>query len=68
MPKQPGPELFGYICLFRSKRTEIYAKSVLAAKQEAIIEFKATRKQEHEVSVHLCERPDGSAVVHVAVD
>lgn len=68
MPKSPGLGLYGYICLFSGRRTEIYASSLYAAKQEAIKEFKAKPKQEHMVSVHLAERPDGSAVVHTAVD
>ena len=57
---------FGYKAFYRGRQTEVRATSSYKAQQKAAIFFKA--KKSFEVSVVLCERPDGSQVVHVAVD
>ena len=55
----------GYIALYRGKRHEVYADTLLAARDEAAAHFKA--RKAYEVSVTLCEI-DGVDVVHRAVD
>jgi hypothetical protein len=53
--------LNGYICFYKSKRTEVYAATSAEAQKKAAAFFKA-RKQ-YEVSVHLAEKA-GVQVVH----
>lgn len=60
--------MYGFVCFYNSKRIEVYAPSMYAAKLKAIEQFKAPKSKSHMVSVVLAERPDGSEVVHVAVD
>lgn len=50
----------GYIALYRGRRTEVRANSSYEAQQLAAAQFKA--RKTYEVSVHLCERPDGTTV------
>jgi hypothetical protein len=45
----------GYIAFFNSKRIEVYAASLYAAKFEAVRIFKPRKSQEHMVSVVLAE-------------
>lgn len=58
-------QLDGYIAFFRGKQKEIYASTLLEAKEKASVEFKCKGKQYYEVHVHLCELA-GEQVVHVA--
>lgn len=51
----------GYIALYRGKRLEVRAPTSRAAQIEAAKQFRARR--ESDVSVYLCERHDGSAVL-----
>ena len=60
--------MYGFVCFYNSKRIEVYAPSMYAAKLKAIEQFKAPKSKQHMVSVVLAERPDGSEVTHVAVD
>jgi hypothetical protein len=60
--------MYGFVCFYNSKRIEVYATSMYAAKLQAIAQFKAPRSKEHMISVILAERADGSDVTHVAVD
>lgn len=59
---------YGYVAFYAGKRTEIYAASLYAAKVAAVAYFKAPKSKAHMVTVVLAERPDGTAVTHVAVD
>ena len=54
-------ENYGYICMYKGKRLEVYAPTKLAAQQQAATKFKA--RKSYEVDVYLCERPDGSTVL-----
>jgi len=63
-----GNYMNGYVAFYSGKRIEVRATSLYAAKLEAIRIFKVRKSQEHMVSVMLCERSDGSEVVHTAVD
>jgi len=56
----------GYKAFFNGREIEVYADSLYAAKVKAIAAFKPRRSQEHMVHVYICEREDGSQVVHVA--
>ena len=56
----------GHIAFYKGKKMEVYASSSFVAQQKAAKAFKA--KKSYEVTVVLCERPDGSEVVHVPVD
>ena len=60
--------MHGFVCFYNSKRIEVYAASMYAAKLKAIEQFKAPKSKQHMVSVVLTERPDGSEVTHIAVD
>lgn len=52
----------GYIAIWHGQQIEIRAESLYAAKLEAIRQFKPSKKQEHMISVTLCEKGDGSQV------
>jgi len=57
----------GYKCFWNGKTIDIWAKTIYEAQQKATIEFqKGTRKKvkEYQVSPVLCERADGSQVIH----
>lgn len=56
----------GYIAFFKERRLEVYAPTSYEAKLKAVQLFKPRKSQEHEVHVHLCERKDGSQVIHIA--
>ncbi len=62
--KQPGD--CGYLAFYKDKKLEVYAPTSLAARTKAAKLFKA--KKEYDVTVVLCEKPDGAEVVHIAVD
>jgi hypothetical protein len=57
----PTPSLNGYICFYRTKRTEVYASTTYEAQTKAAAFFKA-RKQ-YEVTVVLAEKA-GTPVTH----
>lgn len=59
-----GDGLCGYVAFYRGKRTEVRAKTKLAAQEMAAKKLGA--KKSYEVNVELAERPDGSQVVHTA--
>ena len=60
--------MYGFVCFYAGKRIEVYAASMYAAKLQAIAQFKAPKGKSHMVSVVLAALPNGSEVVHVAVD
>jgi hypothetical protein len=60
--------MYGFVCFYAGRRIEVYATSMYQAKLQAIAQFKAPRSTEHMISVIFAEQPDGSEVVHVAVD
>jgi hypothetical protein len=53
----------GYLASYRSQKVGVYASSSYAAQQLAAKHFKTRRT--HEVSVYLCENPDGTQYVQV---
>ena len=53
----------GYIGLYRGKRFEVYANTVMEAKRK--IETENKIKDGYRLSIHLAEK-DGEDVVHVA--
>ena len=57
----PTPSLNGYVCFYKSKRTEVYASTTYEAQTKAAAFFKA-RKQ-YEVTVVLAEKA-GAPVIH----
>lgn len=61
-------KMHGYIAIFRGRRIELRAPSLLAAKQEAVRQLKLTKRQVHLLCVALAELADGTPVVHKAVD
>lgn len=52
----------GYKAFWRGREIEVYAPTSYAAQLEAARIFKA--RKSYEVSVIICERADGSAVLH----
>ena len=61
MSNTPAPSLNGYVCFYKQKKTEVYAKTSYEAQQKAAAFFKA-RKQ-YEVTVVLAEK-GGAPVIH----
>lgn len=59
---------YGYLAFYNGKQAEVYATSLYAAKLAAIALFKTPKSRQYQVTVVLCERPDGSTVIHTAVD
>lgn len=55
----------GYKAFYRGKSIEVHAKTSYEAQQIAAKQFKA--KKTYEVTVVLCEREDGSEVIHTAI-
>ena len=53
----------GYVAFYNSKRIEIYAETLFAAKKKAIAEFKVPKSKEHMVTVVLAET-NGEQVTH----
>ena len=67
--KQPAPKLpgqSGYVCFYNGKRLEVYADTQYAAQRIAAELFGVKPKFSYKVSVNLCERADGSEVIHTA--
>lgn len=52
----------GYKAFWRGREIEVYAPTSYAAQLEAARIFKA--RKSYEVSVIICERADGSTVLH----
>jgi hypothetical protein len=46
----------GYKAFYRGSERDVYADTLYEAKQKAVALFKAPKKQEHMVSVMLCEK------------
>lgn len=55
-PAAITPPNLGYIALYGGKRTEIYADSLYAAKEQAVAFFTPPRSKRHLVTVHLAEK------------
>ncbi len=53
----------GYIAFFNGKQHELYADSLLDAKEKAIEHFKPAKSKRHLVSVVLAEK-NGQPVTH----
>lgn len=60
--KQEGQS--GFKGFFEGRECEVYASSLWEAKQKATAIFKPSKKKAHMVHVIVCERPDGSPVIH----
>lgn len=58
--------LNGYKAFYKGKTTEVHAETSYAAQQQAAKHFKA--KKTYEVTVVLCERRDGSQVIHTPTE
>jgi hypothetical protein len=56
----------GYVCFYNGKRLEVYANNQLDAQRKASELFHVKPKFSYRVSVNLCERADGSEVIHTA--
>jgi|tagenome__1003787_1003787.scaffolds.fasta_scaffold19471065_2 hypothetical protein len=53
----------GYKAFYNGKVSEVYAETLLAAKEKAVALFKPPKSKRHMVSVVLCEK-DGETVTH----
>ena len=60
--------MYGYVCFYNRQRVEVYAESTYAAQKKVAAMLKVPPKKQYLISVTLCERPDGSQVVHTAVN
>lgn len=58
---------YGYIAILNGRRIEIYAPTLLAARQQAIAQLKPRKKDMGYLVVALAE-VDGQPVIHKAVD
>ena len=56
----------GYVAMYKGKQAEVWAKTSYEAQQLAAKFFKA--KKSYDVSVHLCERADGTEVVQTVTN
>jgi len=54
---------YGYIAFYNGRRHELYASSLVGAKEIATAYFKPPKSQRHMVSVVLAEK-DGKPVIH----
>lgn len=54
----------GYKCFFKGKVLDVYAATPLAARDKAAAAWKVKPYAQFRIAVVLCERADGSAVVH----
>lgn len=52
--------MYGYICIYRGKRVEIWADTIYGAQLAGAKHFKA--KKSYEVHTVLCETPKGSVI------
>ena len=60
---QQGEPLNGYKAFYRGKNAEFYAATTRAAQLLAAAHFKVKKKDEHMISVILCEK-GGEQVTH----
>lgn len=60
--------LNGYKAFYDRKVVEVHAETSLKARDEAARVLKVPAKKQYMISVVICERADGSQVVHQAVD
>ena len=58
---QDTPRLHGYMAFLNGKQIEVHAESLWAAKQRAVALLKPKKREQHMVSVVLCEK-DGERV------
>ena len=58
----------GYICFYKGMRAEIRAETTRAAQLQAAALWRVKPSQVYKVSATLCEKADGSQVIHVAID
>lgn len=56
-----SPSLNGYVCFYKGKRTEVYAPTLLAARDKAAAFFRA--KKAYDVTAVLAEK-GGAPVIH----
>jgi hypothetical protein len=63
--------LNGYVCFYNptnhgagAKRLEVYAATTFDAQKKAAEHWKVPAKKQYKISVNLCERADGSEVIH----
>lgn len=57
-------QLCGYKAFWRGKTTEVYASSSYRAQCLAAEHWRVRPNKRHEITVVICERADGSQVVH----
>jgi hypothetical protein len=57
-----GRGKYGYKCFYKGRTIEVWANTLLEARDFAASYFKA--KKPWDVTAILCERPDGSTVEH----
>lgn len=60
--------MYGYVAFYESKRHELRAESLYAAKQAAVAYFKPPKSKRHMVSVVLAEYANGAQVTHTPTD
>jgi hypothetical protein len=60
--------LSGYVCFYERKAVYVYAAGVYAAQCAAGEKLGLPAKKWWRIGVALAERPNGSQVVHAAVD
>lgn len=53
----------GYKAFYNGKEADIYAETLLEAKEKAVAKFKPPKSKRHMVSVVLCEK-DGETILH----
>jgi CRISPR/Cas system CMR-associated protein Cmr5 small subunit len=58
--------LCGYVAFYQGKRIEVYAETLYAAQKKAAEQLKVPAKKQYLISVTLCERADGTEVIHTA--
>ena len=63
--------LNGYVCFYNptnhssgAKRVEVYAATMFDAQKKAAERLKVPPKKQYLISVNLCERADGTEVIH----
>ena len=61
--------MYGYICMYKGKRFEVYTdKGSYQAQLLAATHFGVKAHKSWQIYTTLCERPNGEAVIHTAVD
>jgi hypothetical protein len=55
-------DLYGYVAFYKGKTIEVYADTIYHAQLIASKQFKA--KKPYDVTVVVCEEPDGSPIIH----